>query len=170
MTDRVDWKELRKRIMGVNEITNNIFQMRFKDDKRESLITSKHLHSEVLVCTFYFGNNTKTNDGETVKLVMQSSDNKNIRISNYVHDYMVFKKEISGCVDHILSEYSLRNEGFDVLFLPEMHDGLIINHMDIEWHILPEKKILATIRGDKLKKTEDICRSWEMIVQYIVIL
>ena len=171
MTDRIDWEEIQKRIIGVYKVKKNTFHVHFKDSHRESFITSDHFKHELEVCTMYFDDTLKENDARTIKMLMDSSKNSVVHVSKYVSDYIVFKKEIDGLIDIILTSHCLNKGGIEVSFLPEVYDGLILTVMGVEWQFLSEDTIFCTVRDENCKIIDAhrlIERSWERITQYMV--
>ena len=174
MTERIDWKDIQKKVVGVKDDKGYIYRIHFNNKNRETFIFAKQFSEEIYICTIY-KNNLNTlleNDYESVKLIMESSGNGKIRSMKYKSDYIVFKKDIHGQIDSIISEYKLRVEGFDVTFVPDIIEDLIIKHMDVVWNIVSGKGIFAIMYGDVLKRRfcqNTIDKSWEVIVQYILI-
>ncbi len=163
---RLDWADIKNRIVGVHSLDDNSIKMVFEEESRyKTTLVADNQSTEVKVCTIYKNDEGGTMDMENEKSIfrriLDKSKNKNIRIIKIIKHYSIVKIEYDGKLDTLLTEYNLKNNGHNAMLDLELHDALFVQIFGVTWHIFDSNKIFAITGGMKyLDSVSDIQSSW----------
>lgn len=157
---RIDWKDIQNRIVGVHILDEETYKMEFEEEDSTTTLIADNQSIEVKLYIVYKNksctNNGVENNKKIMRRILDNSDNKSITITNIKGHYSVTRIDYSGEIDNILTDYCLKNRGYQTMLDFEIHDALFVNINNITWQLFEKNGIFATT-GDV--KSEEIHKS-----------
>lgn len=173
-SDRIDWTDVKNRIVGVHVLEDESFKVVFEDSYSTTTIVADNYSKEVKMCTIYKdqgGNIEGTEHNRSImRRLLDKSNNKYIRIIKTICSYSVVRVKYCGKIDTLLTEYYMRGSGHRTMLDFEVHDALFVSIFDVTWQIFDSQRIFAiTGRINDEYSSRNIEKSWLELKKWICI-
>lgn len=178
LSNRMDWKRVNKRVMGIHFINDVTAAMVLKTPGYgETRLLSTNNSNKVAFMTLHEPDMSERSLQEDVEVglldkILESSGintdlHREISVSKTLYNYVVFRLENEREINNVVLEYRLRSRGIKTMMDFDIHGALVVQMEDIVWHFFNSGKVFAMVKGYNSKDAMRIAEgSWEEIKSY----
>lgn len=178
LSNRMDWKRVNKRVMGIHFINDVTAAMVLKTPGYgETRLLSTNNSNKVAFMTLHEPDMSERSLEEEVEhkvldKILESSGintdlHREISVSKTLYNYVVFRLENEREINNVVLEYRLRSRGIKTMMDFDIHGALVVQMEDIVWHFFNSGKVFAIVGGYDAKDAMRIAEgSWEEIKSY----